>query len=255
MQKDDQLLRKRFLELSRLAHHREIAVFTDFLSLHELNLLHTTPHAQMHSRYITYGGYAQSERQMAAFVSDALFLCDESVNWPFTALYVQPLHEKYGQELSHRDYLGAILNLGIERAKIGDILVMDKSAYFFAHTSLTSFLMDELTRISHTTVKVTMLEKGQDFSYINKYEEIKGTVASIRLDSLLSLAFSLSRTRFTDVIEAGRVFVNGRMITTNAYKIKDDDIISVRGMGKFQYMGIQSTTKKNRLTVIIHKYM
>ena len=254
MQKDDQLLRKRFLELSRLAHHREIAVFTDFLSLHELNLLHTTPHAQMHSRYITYGGYAQSERQMAAFLSDALFLCDEPIHWPFTALYVQPLHEKYGQELSHRDYLGAILNLGIERSKIGDILVMEKAAYFFAHTSFTSFLMDELTRISRTTVAVTMLEENHDFSFTSKYNEIKGTVASIRLDNLLSLAFSVSRTRFSAVIEAGKVFVNGRMITTNAYKIKEDDIISVRGMGKFQYMGVQSTTRKNRLTVIIHRY-
>ena len=254
MQKEEQLLRKRFLELSRLAHHREIAVFTDFLSLHELNLLHTTPHAQMHSKYITYGGYAQSERQMAAFVSDALFLCKEPLCWPFTTLQVQPLHEKYGQELSHRDYLGAILNLGIERSKIGDILVVEKTAYFFAHTSLTSFLMDELTRISHTTVAVTRLKEDTNFSFENKYREIKGTVASIRLDNLLSLAFSASRTSFSDVIQAGRVFINGRMITTNAYKLKDEDIISVRGMGKFQYMGVQSTTRKNRLTVLIRRY-
>ena len=254
MQKEDQLLRKRFEELSRIAHHREIAVFTDFLSLYQLDLLHTSPHAQMHSRYITYGGYAQSERQMAAFVSDALFLCEEPLNWPVTTLYIQPLHEKYGQELTHRDYLGAILNLGIERSKIGDILVMGKTAYFFAHTSLSSFLIDELTRISHTTVTVTVLKENHDFSFISKYKEIKGTVASIRLDNLLSLAFSASRTHFSDVIQAGKVFVNGRMITTNAYKLKDEDIISVRGMGKFQYMGMQSTTRKSRLTVIIHRY-
>ena len=254
MQKEDQLLKKRFFELSRLAHYREVAVYTDFLSLHELNILHTSPHAQMHSRYITYGGYAQSERQMAAFVSDALFLCEEPLNWPFTILYVQPIHEKYGQELEHRDYLGAILNLGIERSKVGDILVVGKSAYFFAHISLASFIIEELKRISHTSVLVSLPEKDQEFSFPIKHKVIRGTVASVRLDNLLSLAFSVSRNRFTDVIEAGKVFVNGRLITNNAYKIKDGDIISVRGMGKAQYMGVQSTTRKNRLTVIIHRY-
>jgi len=255
MEKEDQLLRKRFLELSRLAHYREIAFYTDFLSLHELNLLHTTPHAQMHSRYITYGGYAQSERQMAVFLSDALFLREEPINWPFTTLHVKPLHDKYGQELSHRDYLGAILNLGIERSKIGDILVAGKTAYFFAHTALASFLIEELTRVSHTTVVASLLDQALEFSISDKYEEIKGTVASIRLDNLLSLTFPMSRTRFTDIIEAGKVFVNGRMITTNAYKLKDNDIISVRGIGKFQYMGVLSTTKKNRLMVTVHKYI
>jgi len=254
MEKEEQLFRKRFLELSRLAHLREVAVYTDFLSLHELNILQTTPHAQMHSRYITYGGYAQSERQMAAFLSDALFLRKEPVNWPFATLSAQPLHEKYGQELRHRDYLGAILNLGIDRSKIGDILVIEKSAYFFVHLSLTSFIIDELTRISHTDVTVNLFEENHDFSLSKNYKEIRGTVASIRLDNLLSLAFSASRSRFSDVIEAGKVFVNGRMITTNAYKIKDGDIISVRGMGKVQYMGVQSITRKNRLTVIIHRY-
>ena len=95
----------------------------------------------------------------------------------------------------------------------------------------------------------------EDISYSPRFEEIRGTVASLRLDSLLSIAFSASRTKLTALIEAGRVFVNGRLITSNGYQIKEGDIISVRKMGKFKYIESLSKTKKNRTFVLIHKYI
>ena len=93
-----------------------------------------------------------------------------------------------------------------------------------------------------------------DFKWEPKYEEIKETVASVRLDSLLSLAFSSSRSKLTALIEAGRVYVNGKLITSNGYHVKDNDIISVRQMGRFQYEGVLSETKKGRYYVTIDVY-
>lgn len=266
MLKEEELLKKRLSELSKIAYHRDIVTYSDFLNLNELNILHSMPKDQLYARYVAFGGYDLAERQMAAFLPDALYLreafetlsagsaINEELAFPFSVLSIKPLHGKYAEELSHRDYLGAILNLGIERAKLGDILAEGKQAVLFIHSSLRDFLISELTRVRHTSVLLE--EIGQeDYHYTPHYEEIKGTVASVRLDSLLSLAFSSSRTKLAGLIEGAKVFVNGRMMTTNSYQVKEDDIISVRGMGKFQYKGTLSRTKKNRIFVILYKYI
>lgn len=252
MQKEEQLLQKRLVELSKTAYHRDIVTYTDFLNLNELNILHSLPKSSLFSDFKTFGGYELSERQMVAFVPDALSL--RELDYPFSVFRIQPLHAKYADTLSHRDYLGAILNLGMERCKLGDILVDEKEAVLFLHTSMGAFLSKELTRIRHTSVKVTA-EELTDFTYSPIYEEIKGTVASVRLDSLLSLAFGSSRSKLTGLIEGAKVFVNGRLITTNSYQVKEEDVISVRGMGKFRYKGVLSLTKKNRIYVSIYKYV
>ena len=251
MQKEELMLQKRLIELSRLSDQRGIVTYSDFLNLNELNILHTLPKTALYTTYKLFGGYDYSERQMAAFLPDAL--CYEYF-YPISILKIQPLQKKFSDTLSHRDYLGAILNLGIERSKIGDILVQENSAVLFVHNSLETFITDELRRIKHTAVMVSA-ENMQEFSYQPKIEEKKGTVSSLRLDSLLALAFSASRSKLVAYIEGGKVFVNGKLITSNGYQIKEDDIISVRGLGLFQYKELLSQTKKGRYYVTIHLYV
>lgn len=251
MQKEEIVLQKRLLELSRMAYQRGIATYSDFLNLNELNILHTTPKNEFFTQYETFGGYGDSERQMVAFLPDALYYTHF---YPIKVLKISPLQRKFAESLSHRDYLGAILNLGIERCKIGDILLIEGDAYLFVHESLVDFVCQNLTRIRHTSVFVKV-EDEQTFSYTPAIEEIKGTVASVRLDSLLSLAFPLSRSKLVSLIEGGRVFVNGKLITTNSYSVKEDEIVSVRKMGRFRYKGIISQTRKGRYYVLLHKYI
>lgn len=261
MQKEEQLLEKRLVELSRQAYNRDIITYTDFLNLNELNILHSLPKDSLYTGYVTFGGYDLAERQMAAFLPDALSLrgqtyedAGELFARELSVLRISPLNKKYAEDLTHRDYLGAILNLGIDRCKTGDILVEDTGAVIFIRPQLEEFLTDELTRIRHTSVMVSS-DSMQNFTYTPRFEEIRGTVASVRLDSLLSLAFSSSRSRLTGLIEGGKVFVNGRLMTTNSYQVKEMDIISVRGMGKFQYRERLSVTKKGRTFVLIYKYI
>ena len=99
-----------------------------------------------------------------------------------------------------------------------------------------------------------------DIRYVPRYNEIRGTVASVRLDSLLALAFTGSRSKLSGLIEGAKVYVNGRLITSNGYQpeegdIEEGDIISVRGMGKFRYDGCTGRSRKNRLTVAVSKYI
>ena len=245
------MLQKRLIELSKIAYQRDIVTYSDFLNLNELNILHTTPKQDLFSRYETYGGYEFSERQMVAFLPDALCY---NKKYPICALKIEPLQKKFAEPLSHRDYLGSILNLGIDRCKIGDILVEDDYAILFVHQSLKNFIFEELTRIRHTSVMITEVD-ADDVSYQPKVKEISGTVSSLRLDSLLSLAFSSSRSKLVAYIENGKVFVNGKLITSNGYQIKEEDIISVRGLGRFQFKELLSQTKKGRYFVKIHLYI
>lgn len=275
MMREEEQLTKRLLELSRQSFHRGIITYTDFLNLNEQSILHTLPKDSLYTDYVTFGGYDSAERQMAAFLpEDALSLrgryskgffegseeitaIDQNAAFfisEIAVLRISPLHQKYADELTHRDYLGAMMSLGLERGKLGDILVDKTDALLFIASNLKEFVKEELTRIRHTSVMVSE-EAWHNFHYALKYEEIKGTVPSVRLDALLSLAFSSSRSKLTGLIEAGKVFVNGRLATSNSIHVKERDLISVRGMGKFQYIESLSVTKKNRVYVLLHKYI
>ena len=259
--RDVQNLEKRFAELSRLAYQRDIITYSDFLNLNEQNILHTLPKDRIFTRIVSFGGYEMAERQMAAFIPDALYLrygkkelTRSEIGYPFCALEIVPVNFKFAETLTHRDYLGAVLNLGIERSRTGDILPGEKGALLFVHNDIADFICNELSRIRHTSVRVTQVPPT-DVSYTPKVEEIQGTVASVRLDSLLSLAFSQSRSRLTGLISGAKVYVNGRLITSNGYQPQEGDIISVRGMGKFRYEYAGGRTRKNRISVVIGKYI
>ena len=247
-EKEVHLLERRLIDLSRVAYQRDIITFTDFLNLNEQNILHTLPKDSLYTGYILFGGYASAERQMAAFIPEALSLrygkknlLPEELGYPFQAVEICPRNIRFAEDLTHRDFLGAILNLGIERSRTGDIL-------------LAELVSRELSNVRHTPVKCRLTEL-EGVEYVPRTEAVRGTVSSVRLDSLLPLAFSSSRSRLSGLIEGAKVFVNGKLITSNGYQVKETDLISVRGMGKFRYIGTGGKTKKNRLSVEIERYI
>lgn len=250
MTKEETMLQKRLIELSKTAYHRDIVTFSDFLNLNELHILHSVPKNMLSSQYETFGGYEYAERQMVAFLPGALYY---AVTYPICVLCISPAHRKYAEELTHRDYLGAILNLGIERSKIGDLAIQEENCLVFCRGSIADFIMEQLTRVRHTVVTVKKIET-EDYAYQPDLQEMSGTVASVRLDSVLAIGFPLSRSKLVGYIEGGKVYVNGKLITSNGYHLKEQDIISVRGMGRIIYGGILSETRKGRYFVRVYKY-
>lgn len=250
MNKEETMLAKRLTELSKTAYHRDIVTFSDFLNLNELHILHSIPKNSLSSPYETFGGYEYAERQMVAFLPGAL---SYAVSYPICVLCVSPAHAKYAEALTHRDYLGAILNLGIERRKIGDLAMQEKGCLVFCRDTIAGFMIEQLTKVRHTVVTVRKLEQ-EGFSYQPKLQEMSGTVASVRLDSVLAIGFPLSRSKLVNYIEGGKTYVNGKLVTSNGYHLKEQDIISVRGLGRIVYGGILSETRKGRYFVRIYKY-
>ena len=251
MTREEQQLEKHFRDLARTAYQRGIVVFSDFLNLNELNIFQSLRGEFSYLETETFGGYELAERQIAVFRPEApVFYAD----YPVKCLKITPLNAKFAEDLNHRDYLGAVLNLGIDRACLGDILMEEDAAYLFCLERMADFIRDNLTRIRHTSVYVEQVE-AENFHYEPKYKEVSGTVASVRLDKLLALAFNASRSSLTGLIEGGKVFVNGKLVTSNGYEPKEGDLISVRGMGRFRFRGTGGQSKKGREYVILWRYI
>lgn len=250
MTKEDIMLEKRLIELSKMAYHRDIVIFSDFLNLNELHILHSIPKNLFSSQYETFGGYEHAERQMVAFLPGAL---SYAVTYPIQVLWISPVHMKFAEKLTHRDYLGAVLNLGIDRSKIGDLAISDEKCLMFCRDTIADYIIEQLAKVRHTVVTTKKMEP-EDISYKPDLKEMRGTVSSVRLDSVLAIGFPLSRSKLVGYIEGGKVYVNGKLITSNGYRLKEDDVISVRSMGRIIYGGILSETKKGRYYVHIYKY-
>ena len=245
---DEELLKKRFLELGKMAYQRDIPFFSDFLTLNEQNILNQTLSSMPPVCVKTMGGYNLAERKIAAFYPDSE--CNDIT--PIECVFITPVNSKFSDDLTHRDYLGSLMNLGLERSVFGDIIVSDEGAYVFCLKKISHIIINEISKIRHTMVKAKLCEFNETVSVRTK--EILGTVASVRIDSVLSLATGISRSKAITYIEDAEVFVNGRVITTNSYNLKENDLISVRGVGKFMYNGITGTSKKGKTYISILKY-
>ena len=247
----EELFIKRIQELANTADRKGCVTFTDFLNLNEQNILHQTLQKFSWIKGETFGGYEEAERQIAAFIPDALYY---DWDYPIACIRIRPLNVKFAEELGHRDILGALMNLGIERSKTGDIALEENEFYLFCCQNMAELISSELTRIKHTSVYCEIYSPA-DFSYVPRTKEITGSIASVRLDAVMALAFQASRSSLISFIEEGKVFVNGKLIATNAYSLKEGEIISVRGLGRFRYLGILGQTKKGRCFVKIEKYI
>lgn len=249
---NEELIRRRFMDLARRAYNRNIVVYSDFLNLNELHILQYLNLDDLGVKLRLSGGYGEAERQIAAFLPDA-FVYMEETDFPLCCIAIRPLNEKFSEDLTHRDVLGSLMHLGIERSCLGDILMQGNTAYVFCLKKMAELICREVTRIRHTTV--TASEELLTAVPEPKYRDVSGTVSSVRLDSVLSVAFGLSRSKSIPYIEGGLVFVNGRQIVSNGYALHPGDLISVRGLGKFRYVDVRSQSKKGKYWIDIKRFV
>lgn len=250
MNKEEQQIFKRITELANLCNNRQIPVYTDFLNLNEQDIYISTLKDIPPVSHMAMGGYNLAERKIVEFkpYSDFPSFC------PIVTLKIEPKKSKFSDKLIHRDYLGAVLNLGINRNKTGDIIVTEDCAYLFCMDSISEFIMDNLTKIKNTSITVSQTTDIPE-DYEPAFKEIKGTVSSLRLDSIIAMATQSSRTSNVRMIEEGLVFVNGKRITSNSFNLKENDLVSVRGIGKFRFKKAVTETKKGRILIIIDRFI
>ncbi len=250
MTKEDTLLAKRFVDLSRQAQQKGIVVFSEFLNINELNIFKQRV-SELYSGYEFFGGYELSERQMIAFIPDAFCY---AWKYPIACLKLCPLNQKFAERLTHRDVLGSLMNLGIERSKLGDILIGESEIYVFCQEKLAGYLMSELTRIRHTAVKSQQIKP--DALHIQPQKEtLTGIVTSNRLDGMISSICKISRSQACQWIKGGKVFLNNQETLQPAAECKPGTLISVRSFGRFCLLDFDGETRKGRLKFSYEKYI
>ena len=249
---ESELLKKRFRELADKSYNSGVYFFTDFLGLVEQALFaEIKPHVS-HVPYTAFGGCEGCERVMIRFGDEESFGYNE--DFPIVCIKAEPVSQKFADKLTHRDFLGALLNLGIERSTLGDIPIVDNIGYIFAKEDIAPFIVSELKKVKHTDVKLEITENvpaGELF----KTERRKIQAVGERIDAVIAKVFSISRSDCSTLFSKRLVYVDGRLCENTSYLPKRNEIISVRGYGRFIYHGYETTSKKGKLNIEVELYV
>lgn len=258
--KEKEILISKALDKKRQCTDSSMITHTNFLSLEEISTVRTTDREyNEYTDTFYYGGYADSERQTAVFVPKFFdisdingFLRDNEEDNP---ICIMRLKKDKFTNLSHRDYLGAIMGLGLKREMVGDIKVTDEGADVFCLKSAADFICDNLKKSGRGSVTGEILSV-RDFNCADdKFELCFTTVASLRLDGVISAFFSISRSTAAETVNKGLVYVNSSQCMKCDFMLKEGDKIVLRGKGKTVLTEIKGTSKKGKLKIEYKKYI
>lgn len=241
MNDEEKAVIRHFSELAERSFQNGIYTSTEFLTISEQDLIKSSIH---HIPYRFCGGYPEAEKALAFFGSEEI--CGYEAQPPITFLKIAPVNPKFSDPLSHRDFLGALMSLGIRRSVLGDILVKNGVAYTVCLDNMATFIRENLVSVRHTTVSCERIDTFPEDIFPEPTES-SFVVASERLDSVLSAIYKLSRSESKNLIDHEKVRVNGSIILHSDYHPNSGDIITTHSKGKFLYIGMEQETKKGKL--------
>ena len=239
----DLLLKNKFTELSRRAFSRGCYIYSDFLTIAEQDILCSMAFDKSSAPFTLKGGYAGSERSLACFGDESL--CGYQEKPPIACIHISPISQKFADVLSHRDFLGSLLALGLRRNVLGDIIISDNCAYLFCLESVAGYVLEQLSKVKHTSVRCTVTGAPEIVTVLP--EPIQINIASERLDAIIAAVYKLSRGESQQLFSQGKVFVNSRLMESSSFCPPTGSIVSVRGCGRFIYEEIMGETRKGRL--------
>lgn len=222
---------------------------TDFMDPYQQQVMESYLKTCKEIKFLTYGGYPGAERAKIAVMPGSWTA--ESVDLGISLLELKG-SLKF-KELTHRDYLGASLNLGLKREKLGDIIVAEQGAVLIVDSSVVPFLMQNFTQVNTVPVTLEEIDSEQLVVPEERSKEIKGTVASLRLDTVAGLGFGYSRSKIARVIKADHVKLNWQRVNDPSSQIKKGDVISLKGRGRIILENILGESKKGRVRIVVKK--
>lgn len=242
----------RILDLSYRAQKTYSTTYTDFMDPFLLGKIKSHRLELLGINYLSYGGLTDSERHIIGLAHEDLAI--EEKDFPINFIEVS-VNTGIGKPVSHRDYLGAIMGLGIEREKTGDLLIDKNTAYVTAHSDIAEYIiytLDSVSRYGKVTCRHILKE---DIPIIKQeYKTLNCTVSSARADAIIAEGFNMSRSKAAKLIKAQDAMCNG-VIINQASPIEENDICTLRGHGKIKVGEIGSLTRKGRRRIKIHRYI
>lgn len=244
---EERLLLAGLLDKEQTCRGRGYLTHTKFLDMNEralcaqaVRLCGAASHA------VFWGGYEDAERGVYLFYPD--YMDEESAKLASPVALLRA-HKSRGDTLTHRDYLGALMGLQIERAVVGDILVHEEGADILVLEDMADFVLMHFAKAGRKNISLTREEIGNLKAAVTVEKRGSGSVASPRLDSIAALAFGISRADAQEKVEKGLVFVNNAPCLKPEHQAGEGDRITIRGMGRARIEAFGGTSRKGRLFV------
>ena len=244
---DEKIIYARALDKMTAAQRKNIPAFTDFMDPFKLRRF-TELVGYTEVKTVSYGGFEDAERRMIGFFPE---YC-ECVFSDFPIKPVEIRFNRFSKGLTHRDFLGSVLGLGITRDKVGDIIVEDERAVVYAQSSVAEHIAANLEYVGHTKINTALLESYAPPQKIPS--EKKMTVASLRLDAVLGGCFNLSRTKTAELIKGEKAYINWLGENSPSKQVAQGDILTLRGFGRAVIKEVNGITKKDRVLITVEIY-
>ena len=254
---EDKIMLAQVLDKIEIMNKTQKLENTDFLDMYQISLVETFLKKINFENYILYGGFHEAERKLLIVYPEkyTVEMIEKNYEKLIKIVRVELSNEEKGK-YAHRNYLGGIVKLGLKREKVGDILVFEDGADIVTISEFAEILKTELgtlTRFQNSSINVFALNNIRQQQI--KVEEVKIIVPSLRLDNIVSDLARTSRSKAAEIIAQERVFVNGKCETKLSKQIKQADIITVRGKGRFVVKEFVGNTRSGRTVVLIEKYV
>ena len=248
---EDKVLLAKLWDKINAGIRKNIPANTCFLTLRELEMTRYLFGA-MDGLY-AFGGYEGAERKMLVYLPDYLDAASLYEEGSGLACLRAGFYE--GDTPSHRDFLGALMGAGIAREAVGDICVGKGSCDFFVTEEIAPYLLQSFTGAGRTKLHLQRIPTSAAQIPEPEVKQIIDTLASIRLDSVISAGFRVGRSQAAQYITAGRAAINGLPCEKPDKAVEEGAKISVRGLGKIKLTSVNGQTKKGRISVTIERYI
>ena len=251
--KEDKLVLSRAEDALRIAERSYSVRAVGFLNPHQRSLImkNIYPDADMKASF--EGGYEDAERKMLVFLPE--YLDETSLYEEYSPIVCLRATYFEGDTLSHRDFLGALMGAGIARETVGDICTGKGSCDFFVTAEIAPYILQNFTSAGRTKLHLERIPLAEAAIGEPEVKEIRDTVASLRLDSIISSGFRIGRSLAAQHITAGKAAIDGLPCEKPDKAVSEGAKISVRGLGKIKLITINGQTKKGRIGITIHRYV
>lgn len=256
-EKDDKILLAQILDKVEMVEKKNKIEYTDFLDLAQIELVQKFINKIKIENYICYGGFEQAERKMFVIYPEKFNVSVVEKNLSNIVQIIRiELPDDLKGKYTHRDYLGAVIKLGVERKKIGDIIVDNNGADIIIDKDISKFLLDNLGSLTRFSKSEITLQNINDLRSVEiRKEELEIIVSSMRLDNVISELARCSRNKAHDIINTERVFVNFECETKKTKQIKPGDMVTIRGKGRFFIKEIAGQTRSGRTVIKVEKFV
>lgn len=252
---ENELLLARVEDCISASDENYLITGTNFLDIYQQSTVIEYLKKRSEVKYELYGGFDDSERKIAVFFPDYADGIDYIKENPdLSPIVALKITKDSFSNLSHRDYLGAVMGLGIKREAVGDILVSDSGCAMAVIRSVAAYIKENLASVGRGSVKVEISDIFESFESNAVFETKRCYVSSMRLDGVVSAAFSLSRSTAADKIRRGEVLMNGVVMTKSDVKVPFGAKLVIHGSGKVIIDEDAGVTKKGRQAFLIKKY-